>query len=55
MWPNLVTFTDKILNGKLHFLWRDTHRENTPSNKSTIVLNQPFIRDYHTQIEFSKK
>ena len=34
MWPNpqetadLVTFTEKILNAKLHFLWGDMNSSN---------------------------
>ena len=48
--------------------FKDTHRENTPSNKTETftknmnmsiwavgILNQLFIRDSYTQFKFSKK
>ena len=50
MWPNpqetadLVTFTEEILNGKLHFLCSEyplkvTLRETSNSGKSNLLLN----------------
>ena len=38
---DLVTFTEEILNGKLHFLCRDIRKSNCSQNCLDINKNQP--------------
>ena len=39
---DLVTFTEEILNGKLHFLCSD-EKQTTPSNHNTLYMTSNMI------------
>ena len=66
-YPAKLRCTDLLLTNS-QSTFKDTHRENNPSNKTgaltksmniyiwvICILNQLFIRDSYTQIEFSGK
>ena len=69
MWPNpqfpadLVTFTEEILNGKLHFLCSDVNpistkgnaQGETTSNFLPLTSSYSYLCQYETRIKFSTK
>ena len=67
MWPNLqeatdlVTFTEEIVNGKIHFLCSDPRVKLKALTKIfntdvwvIVTFKQPFARGSYTQIKFSR-
>ena len=57
MWPNpqfpadLVTFTEEIFNGKLHFLYSDSLMHNVPKWSGTLLSARPFWGITHWKVK----